>query len=83
MIKMTNTTFSKFITEKLGKFEIRIRYDGYIYASDLCKAGGSILTHYLKNKNTKEFVNALSLELGIPSSKLNAFTNSLVFLFFK
>ena len=44
--------------------------DGYINATHLCKAAGKEFKHYLENKSTKDFLNALSFEVGIPTSNL-------------
>lgn len=44
--------------------------DGYINATALCKACGKEMKHYLSNASTKEFVNELSSEVGIPTSAL-------------
>ncbi len=44
--------------------------DGYVNATALCQAGGKQLGHYLENKVTKEFLNELSTDIGIPISQL-------------
>jgi len=44
--------------------------DGYFNATLMCKAYGKHLPHWLSNQATKDVVNALSLEVGIPTSKL-------------
>ena len=44
--------------------------DGYINATELCKAGGKLLGHYLETGPTKEFLNELSADIGIPISGL-------------
>lgn len=44
--------------------------DGYINATALCQASGKKLGHYLENKATKEFLEALSADIGIPISSL-------------
>lgn len=44
--------------------------DGYVNATALCQASGKKLSHYLENKNTQEFIAALSADAGIPASDL-------------
>ena len=44
--------------------------DGYINATALCQASGKLLGHYLANKSTQEFLEALSSDIGIPISEL-------------
>lgn len=44
--------------------------DGYINATALCQASGKQLGHYLANKNTQEFLAALSADIGIPISEI-------------
>lgn len=45
-------------------------YDGYINATELCKASNKEIKHYLENKNTKDFLHALSRSVGIPTDLL-------------
>ena len=44
--------------------------DGYINATLLCKQAGKEFKHYNSNKVTKDFLTALSTEVGIPTSVL-------------
>ena len=44
--------------------------DGYINGTALCKACGKEMKHYLSNASTKEFVNELASEVGIPTSAI-------------
>lgn len=44
--------------------------DGYINATAMCQAAGREFKHYNENKTTKDFVAALSAEVGIPASGL-------------
>jgi len=44
--------------------------DGYVNATELCRASGKQLGHYLENKATKDFLNELSSDIGIPISEL-------------
>lgn len=44
--------------------------DGYVNATAMCKAAGRQWGHYWENTSTREFVHALSLDIGIPISKL-------------
>lgn len=44
--------------------------DGYINATAMCKASGREFKHYRENRTTKDFLNELSAEVGIPTSEL-------------
>lgn len=44
--------------------------DGYINATEMCKASGKRMSHYLENSTTKDFLSALSSKTGIPTSIL-------------
>lgn len=55
--------------EKRNKIEQRLS-DGYINATNLCKASGKKLNHYLENQSTKDFLTELSTDAGIPASAL-------------
>ena len=50
---------------------IPMREDGYINATMLCKAHGKkLLGHYNENKKTKEYLEELSINIGIPILEL-------------
>jgi hypothetical protein len=49
---------------------IESRDDGFINATQLCKAGGKMFNHYKDLKQTQEYIEALSLNTGIPVIKL-------------
>jgi len=44
--------------------------DGYINATEMCRAAGKLFGHYHENKTTKAFLAALSSDIGIPISLL-------------
>lgn len=44
--------------------------DGYVNATAMCQAVGKKLSHYLENKTTKDFLEELSSDAGIPASLL-------------
>ena len=44
--------------------------DGYINATRLCQRAGKLFGHYREVATTKAFLDALSLDIGIPISKL-------------
>jgi predicted GIY-YIG superfamily endonuclease len=46
--------------------DIGIRKDGYINATHLCKAGGKLFGHYKDSKQTQDYLQALSHNIGIP-----------------
>ena len=44
--------------------------DGYINATAMCKATGKLMADYTRLKSTKEFLDALAVDMGIPISQL-------------
>ena len=46
--------------------DISIRKDGYINATQLCKAGNKLFGHYQTSKQTQDYLQALSSIIGIP-----------------
>ena len=44
--------------------------DGYINATILCQRAGKLFGHYRENARTQAFLEVLSLDIGIPISKL-------------
>lgn len=44
--------------------------DGYINATAMCKAAGKLMADYTRNATTKDFLNELSSDMGIPISQL-------------
>ena len=46
--------------------EISIRKDGYINATQLCKAGNKLFGDYQRLKQTQEYLQALETNMGIP-----------------
>ena len=53
-----------------GVVEVRQRPDGYVNVTQLCQAAGKEYSNWWLNKSSKEYVEALSLDLGIPRSEL-------------
>jgi hypothetical protein len=51
-------------------FIVPVRKDGYINATELCKAGGKRLDHYKENKQTQDYLQALISITGIPGIEL-------------
>jgi hypothetical protein len=49
---------------------VAIRSDGMINATALCAAGNKLIGHYLENKQTKAYLEAVELDMGIPISRL-------------
>jgi KilA-N domain len=59
------------ISHKVNEIDIPQRAsDGYINATDMCKAAGRKISHYLENDSTTAFINELSSDAGIPASDL-------------
>lgn len=55
----------------IGGKSIRARDgDHYVNATEMCKAAGKQWAHYHENKGTKEFLEALAADIGIPMSAL-------------
>ena len=46
------------------------RGDGFVNATELCKRAGKRWANFYQNKESKELIRDLSLETGIPVSKL-------------
>ena len=64
-ILTTDTTFKlKLLNNEI--LDISIRKDGYINATQLCKAGNKLFGHYQKSKQTQDYLQALSSIIGIP-----------------
>jgi KilA-N domain len=58
------------LTHSFGNSIIQQREsDGYINATAMCKATGKLWAHYMENGSTKEFLQELSLTIGIPIVK--------------
>ena len=53
-----------------SSISIPMREDGMINATMLCKAGKKLLANYNQNKQTKEYLDALSSDMRIPISQL-------------
>lgn len=49
---------------------IGIRKDGYVNATQLCKAGNKLFGHYQTSKQTQDYLQALSPVIGIPITEL-------------
>jgi len=52
------------------RIPIQVRKDGCINGTQLCKAGNKRIGHFLELKQTKEYLQALSSNIGIPILKL-------------
>ena len=64
-----DTTFKlKLINNEV--LDIAIRKDGYINATQLCKAGNNLFGHYQTSKQTQDYLQALSSVIGIPITDL-------------
>jgi KilA-N domain len=44
--------------------------DGYVNATAMCQAVGKKINHYLENRTTKDFIEELSSDTGIPAPEL-------------
>ena len=57
---MSKITTQNLITRDFHGVTIRQRSDGYLSATDMCKANGKRLNNYLRIKTTKAFLSELS-----------------------
>jgi hypothetical protein len=63
---MANTNL---ITHSMGNKTIMQRpEDGYMNATAMCQAANKRLNHYITNESTQKFLDALSVDAGIPVS---------------
>lgn len=58
------------ITNIFNNVAIRQRSDGYICATDMCKAGGKLWADYMRLGEANEFAAELGITMGIPINKL-------------
>ncbi len=58
------------IVQVFGNHKIRQMRDGKLCATDACKAAGKNWSNYIKNKQTKEFLEELSKATGLLISEL-------------
>lgn len=60
-----------FIDRQIDQNVIQQRLmDGYVNGTAICKSVGKEMKHYLSNQTTKEYLEELSSEVGIPTSAL-------------
>ena len=60
-----------FISRELEKTSVNQRVtDGFINATEICKAAGKNFADYTRTQNTKDFLEALSADMGIPITEL-------------
>ncbi len=50
--------------------------DGYLHATDMCKANGKFYANYAENNTTREYLKELSTDIGIPIDLLVEVTRS-------
>ena len=66
LVKASDGLFNCSLKIPDGSFiSIPMREDGMINATMLCKAGKKLLANYNQNKQTKEYLDALSSDIGI------------------
>jgi len=62
---------SNIIAEKFSGHQIRVdSKTGYICGSDICKAGGKLWKNYIRNKDSKTFIEYLAGSTGISKTDL-------------
>jgi hypothetical protein len=65
--KLDNSNITEYTFDT---FRVPIRNDGMINATALCTAGNKLIGHYLENKQTKAYLEALESNIGIPILEL-------------
>jgi hypothetical protein len=68
--KKPNSDNSDITEYTFDTFSVPIRNDGMINATALCTAGKKLIGHYLENKQTKAYLEALESNIGIPILEL-------------
>jgi len=60
----------------LNNIEIIARkLDGFINATQMCKAGGKQFYHWKENKHSEQFIRILSMSVGIPTDEIIKYEN--------
>jgi hypothetical protein len=66
LTKISDNLFTFNLQLKNGEnIIIPMREDGYVNATLLCKAGGKVFSEYKRSKQTKDYIKALELNMGI------------------
>ena len=66
-----SSALSTYLTRVFNGSVIRQREsDGFVDATSMCKAGGKLIGHWKDTDQTREFLDALSADVGIPVLKL-------------
>jgi hypothetical protein len=68
--KSDNSNSSNITEYTFDTFSVPIRNDGMINATALCTAGNKLIADYLRLSNTKAYLEAIELDMGIPISRL-------------
>ena len=67
-IKQSKPT--EYAVKEFAGYQIKQRADGYLNATEMCKVGKKEWSGYLRNNQTKEYLDALEIALGIPQAQL-------------
>ena len=68
LIKQTKPT--EFTVKEFAGYQIKQRADGYLNATEMCKVGKKEWSGYLRNNQTKEYLDALDIALQIHRAQL-------------
>ncbi|RYE96587.1 MAG: KilA-N domain-containing protein, partial [Oxalobacteraceae bacterium] len=64
------SNFSKSVTDKNGNvLQIELRPDGYFNATKMCKSTNKQWGHYYSAQKTREFLDELARNTGVPVGK--------------
>ena len=70
MAKAKNNTQELVVHQFDGDVINQRDVDGYVSATQMCKVAGKKIAHYRVNESTKNYLEALSSDIGIPTSEL-------------
>ena len=66
-----NSTTGQLVDHQLNGYAVSLRAeDGYVSATAMCNAAGKKIAQYKMNDSTQEYLEALSADVGIPTSAL-------------
>ena len=70
VIKQTKSKPIEFTVKEFAGYQIKQRADGYLNATEMCKVGKKEWSNYKQNNQSKEYLDALDIALGIPRAQL-------------
>ena len=70
LIKQTKSKPTEFTVKEFAGYQIKQLADGYLNATEMCKVEKKEWSNYKQNNQSKEYLNALNMSLGIPANLL-------------